>query len=217
MVRLLYIVSGCAFLAAFWVFAAWGRLRCGADVTRDWIRDLPSAVQLYKERSAEQWRAARERTPPLVAQAQALASYLAPPAQAATERSARASSPTRDIAATSSPRVVSVKFRLLGTSYYANRPEESMALITEPSAGDAERRWVEEGSALGHFVVQEIREGSIVLRNGEDVRELTIEHRTPRRNLVRDVHPASRKVSKADPDTIEPDPNATIKVGVRRR
>jgi hypothetical protein len=91
-----------------------------------------------------------------------------------------------------------------------------MALITEPGT-DGERRWVEEGSALGHFVVQEIREGSIVLRNGEDVRELTVEHRTPRRSLVREVHPASRKVSKAGPDTIEPDPNAIIRVGLKRR
>lgn len=124
MVRVLYILSACAILAGCCVFAARPRLRCGADVQRDWIRDLPSAVQLYNERVAEQGRAAKERPPPLVAQAQALASCLAPPSRATTARSERSSSITQETAVTPSPRVVSVEiwghlthFRNLGTPY----------------------------------------------------------------------------------------------------
>jgi len=197
MARLLYILSGCAFLAACWVFAAWAGLRRGADERRDWIRDLPSVVQLYQERFAERGRPAKERTPPLVAQAQAFASRLGPPSQAATERPEKPSSTTRDVVVPRIPRSVSVKFRLLGTSYYPNQPERSMALISELGRPDGRRKWVKEGSQLSHFVLHEIRRGAIVLHDGNDLREMTVEHHGTRPGLVRDVWSGSRKVSTA--------------------
>ncbi len=72
-----------------------------------------------------------------------------------------------------------------------------MALIAEAGAAEGSERWVKEGSQLGHFVVQEIRRGSITYRDGNNVREMRVEPATSLPNLVRGVRPGARQVSAA--------------------
>ncbi len=52
-----------------------------------------------------------------------------------------------------------------------------MALILEPGSKDA-ARWVKRGAQVGHFVIQEIRPGSVLYRDGAQVREMAIERET---------------------------------------
>ena len=91
----------------------------------------------------------------------------------------------------------SVSFKLRATSYYPNQPARSIALISEVGSAEGSERWVKEGSALGHFVIQEIRRGSIVYRDGDQVREMAVEGGSSLPSIVRDIRPGARQVSAA--------------------
>jgi len=68
------------------------------------------------------------------------------------------------------------KFTLVGTSYYRSRPEKSMALVSEPGKGI---HWIKKGSNLGHFIVDEVKRGMIVYRDGEQLREMAVDTKAP--------------------------------------
>lgn len=73
-----------------------------------------------------------------------------------------------------------------------------MALISETGSAEGNERWVKEGTQLGHFVIQEIRRGAIVYRDGDNLREMAVEHSASPPGIVRDIRPGSRRVSAAD-------------------
>jgi hypothetical protein len=83
-----------------------------------------------------------------------------------------------------------------------------MALMCAASSLESDARWVKEGAPVGHFVVHEIKQGAVVLRNGEMQCELAVERSRLRRTLVRDVRAGSRQVSAAVPDS-----NSVIEIG----
>jgi len=91
-----------------------------------------------------------------------------------------------------------------------------MALISEPGGSEGERKWVREGATLGHFVVQEIRRGVVVLSDGDAVREMTAEPGPGRRSLVRSY---TASVARADaggpPERLEADSNAVAEPTTR--
>ncbi len=72
-----------------------------------------------------------------------------------------------------------------------------MALIVETAAMPGGERWVKEGTQIGHFVIHEIRKGMIVYRDGEQLREMAVEHGASVPSLVRDARSGSRQVSTA--------------------
>lgn len=161
------------------------------------MQSYPTAVERFKEISSQS-HDPFGKTPPLVVQARILASYLEPGPQAKDAQPSRSRpAARREPVPAIRPAAPSVKFRLLGTSYYPNQPERSMALISELGRPDGTRKWVKEGSQLSHFVLHEVRRGAIVLHDGNDLREMTVEHRGTRPSLVRDVWSGSRKVSTA--------------------
>lgn len=59
-----------------------------------------------------------------------------------------------------------------------------MALVAEPGGSEADGRWVKEGNQLGHFVVHEIRKGTVVFRSGDDLRELAFCRRWLREGVL---------------------------------
>ena len=75
-----------------------------------------------------------------------------------------------------------------------------MALISEAGSPEGEERWVKEGAQLGHFVIHEIRKGMIVHRDGDQLREMAVEHGASPPGIVRDTRPGSRRVSSAPDD-----------------
>ena len=116
-----------------------------------------------------------EEVSPLIAAAQEFALYLAPPKGVE-------SSPTPALASRSVPTMPpirpaapSAKFTLRGTSVYPNQPGRSMALISEVGSLDGNERWVKEGTQVGHLVIHEIRQGAIIYRDGDQLREMTVD------------------------------------------
>ncbi len=80
-----------------------------------------------------------------------------------------------------------------------------MALILEQGNSGA-ARWVKRGTQVGHFVIQEIRPGSVMYREGEQVREMAIERQATGTMVTADnsggsigsVNATSRAATKTD-------------------
>jgi hypothetical protein len=75
----------------------------------------------------------------------------------------------------------SVKFKLIGTSYYASRPELSLAYIDEPGKGF---HWVRQGSKVAHLLIEEVKDGSIIVKDRETTVTLVAE-RAPKKSLIK--------------------------------
>lgn len=123
----------------------------------------------------------KDLTSPLVKQARAFASYLNPKPTA--KRSPTASK--RSTIKSALP--VTPKFKLRGTSYCENDPNMSLALIDEPGKG---RHWVRPSSKVGHLLIEQIKDGLIVVQSSEETFELAIEEST-----VKSVSPTPRRTS----------------------
>ena len=196
MVRLLYILSVCAILAACGVFGLLLSGRSQQDARVEEFLSGPSAVERFKARGGGSGARSAEE-PPLVVQAKALALLLNPPKS--PQRPSAAGVPARSSlgAPAVRPAAASVRFKLCGTSYYPNEPQRSMALICDVGAVEGGERWVKEGAQVGHFVIHEIRRGVIVYRDGEQLREMAVEHGASVPSIVRDARSGSRQVSAA--------------------
>jgi hypothetical protein len=101
---------------------------------------------------------------PLVKQAQAFALYLNPqqPKAGFTGPSAKVG-PRGPVAA---------KFTLIGTSFSAAHPEMSLAFIDEPGKG---MNFVRQSSQVGYLVIEQIKDGLIVVRDGQRTFEMAVE------------------------------------------
>jgi hypothetical protein len=197
MIRLLQILALCVLLAAGGIFAlavsAWRH----DGPAPDGILGRPGAIESFKASGRRAGDGSEER-PALLVQAEAFAQLLNPekegkpqrtPRVAEENRTQRAGGPLHALAGT-----LQTTFTLRATSYYPSRPEKSRALIAEIGAGAGTEHWVKQGTALGHFVVQEIRRGSLTYRDGEQVREMTVERVPSRPSLVQGIRPGVRQV-----------------------
>jgi hypothetical protein len=187
MIRLLQILALCVLFAAGGVFAlsvsAWRH----DDPALDEIRSRPGAIESFKASGRRAVDGTEER-PPLLVQAEAFGRFLKPEKDGKPQRTQRVAEENRIERVGGQPPVrpaaPSMSFTLRATSYYPSRPEKSRALIAEIGAGAGTEHWVKQGTALGHFVVQEIRRGSITYRDGEQVREMVVERVPSRPSLV---------------------------------
>lgn len=118
-------------------------------------------------------------TSPLVKQAQAFGLYLNPPVRAVNNTQGPPSLPRPTI--DSRPATVSAKFKLVGTSFYAVHPDLSLALIDEPGKG---LHWVRRSSQVGHLLIDQIKDGLVVVKDGERTFELVAE-RLPTISLIK--------------------------------
>jgi hypothetical protein len=69
---------------------------------------------------------------------------------------------------------VTPKFKVFATSYFAENPELSLALIDEPGKG---RYWVRQSSMVGHLLVEQIKDGLVVVKSSKETFELEIEQK----------------------------------------
>jgi hypothetical protein len=196
MIRGMQILSVCALLSAGGILGLTASRWQQNDPQIVETLNGPSAVEMFKKNDNRVSDSSGER-PPLVAQAEAFALLLhpqkspeKPPALVLAGSPKPAMPPIR-------PMALSVNFKLRATSYYPHQPGKSMALISEVSSTEGSERWVKEGSRLGHFVIGEIHRGSITYRDGNQVREMTVEPAASLPNLVRDTRPGVRQVSAA--------------------
>jgi len=177
MIRLLYVLSGLAILLAGGIFALCARQWSQSDSARDASLQRPSAVELFLERTRKTPLEENERVPPLMAEANTFAVHLNPPASAKPQPAVQETPKPAPVAPVVRPPTASPKFKVCGTSCCDDQPERSMALILEP--GDREAaRWVKRGTQVGHCIIQEIRPGSVMYLDGEQVREMALERET---------------------------------------
>jgi hypothetical protein len=176
MIRMLQISGLLALGLACSVFALSAREWHRSDVGLEKMQGYSSAIEKFRELNGSAANLSKQVSP-LIAQAEALATYLNPPKQpenpptpGTTMRPAPSVPPIRLAAS------LSAKFTLRGTSYYPNEPGRSMALIAELGAAKGSERWVKEGTQVGHFIIHEIRRGAIVYRDGDGLREMDVEH-----------------------------------------
>jgi hypothetical protein len=193
MIRLLQILGVSAILAAGGVLTLSVSQLRQRDSPSDGIPNHPGAIGKSRI-DARGDQGLDKTTPPLLAAAEAFSQYLNPP-KAVEKPSApmRIASPVPSVR----PPAPSVQFKLRGTIYYPNQPGRSMALVAELGSDPGSGRWVKEGAQVGHFVIHEIRRGVIVYRDGDNLREMAVEHDASLPSIVRDLRPGSVRVSAA--------------------
>jgi hypothetical protein len=147
------------------------------DERAEQFLSAPGATEQFNKAKGQKTAGGEGQISPLVKEAEAFALYLnppkpkTPPRQAARERGVSAPRPP----------VVSAKFNLIGTSYYALRPELSLALIDEPGKGF---RWVRQSGDVGHLVIEQVKDGVVLVRDGQRTYELEVE-RPKKRSLLK--------------------------------
>ncbi len=177
MIKTLRITSVMAAIlaAVFFVFPAVFGVRSDEQV--EGFLDSAGAIEEFKSDRGEKSAKSERQISPLVEQAKDFALYLNPPPAPKPKRTAKPRKPS----VSPKPRTVSPKFTLVGTSYYASHPELSLALIDEPGK---DLRWVSQSSKVGHLVIEEVKDGVVVVRDGQRTFEL-VAKRPEKRSLVK--------------------------------
>ena len=173
MIKTLRITSVVAAVLAvvFFAFSAVFGVR-GDEPVSSRERFLNSSViekfnKLRGQRSAK----GRSQVSPLVKQAEAFASYINPPKpEKPTKTTPSGNRPPPVV--TPEPPWFSAKFTLIGTTYYASHPELSLALIDEVGKG---LHWVRQSGKVGHLIIEQVKDGLVVVRDGQRTLELVPE------------------------------------------
>jgi hypothetical protein len=128
----------------------------------------PNVIEKFNSSAGNKATKGTNRVSPLVQQAGAFALYLNPPKPKAP-RTVKGRSSTVKRPPSATP-----KFTLLGTSYYKDRPESSIAFIDEPGKG---LHWVRQSSMVGHLLIKEIKDGVVVIKDNSGTFELKAEQK----------------------------------------
>jgi hypothetical protein len=161
------------------VFSVVFGVRSDTDVVK--FLNEPNIIEKFNESVGNKAPRGSNEVSPLVKQAGSFALYLNPPKPMAPRTvRGRTSSPTRPPAATP-------KFKVLATSYYKSRPDQSIALIDEPGKGLS---WVRPSDKVGHLFVEQIKDGVVVVKDGNGTFELVAEQK-PQVSLLEGAPSAS--------------------------
>jgi hypothetical protein len=138
----------------------------GEDKDIEELLGEPDVIEKFNSSAGNKATRGTSQVSPLVQQAGAFALYLNPPKPKAPRTvKGRPSGAKRAPSATP-------KFKVMGTSYYKGRPESSMALIDEPGKG---LHWVRQSSMVGHLLIQEVKDGIVVVKDNNGTFELKAE------------------------------------------
>ena len=131
----------------------------------------PSIVELFKSLDKFPKENEQERVSPLVSQASEYALIINPPKPPEVKKEEPLQPRITQPPVAYAPKP-SAKFKLLSTSYNRDRPEDSVALISEPGKGE---HWAKVGDIIGNFVLEEIKSGVIIYRYGSQANEMAVE------------------------------------------
>jgi len=126
-------------------------------------------IAKFREAAGNKAKESESEVSPLVKQAEAFALYLNPPVRPKPVAQAPTVTPV-----VRPPAPVSAKFTLVGTSFYQSRPEQSLAFIDEPGKG---LHWVRQSGEVGRLVIEQIKDGVVVVRDGQRTFEIVAEQR----------------------------------------
>jgi len=176
MVKAIRIISIAIFAVAAGLLVYAGVFGVGKDSkTQEFIK-RPGAVEQF---GADKGDTAPkdDQTSPLVAQAAAFSETLNPKPPPEPVSPVTQSSTPAPLA-----QVITPKFNLVGTSYYAGKPGTSFALIDEPGQG---LYWVREGNSVGHLLIEKVNDGSVTMRDGSRTFEMSVTVKELWRNLIK--------------------------------
>lgn len=168
MIRTLRITSIIAVVLAaiLVVFSVIFGIRSDKDIEK--LLEEPNVIEKFNKSAGNKAARGASQVSPLVQQAGAFALYLNPPAPAAPR-----TTPGRRASVITGPSATP-KFTVMGTCYYENHPEMSLALIDEPGKG---LNWVRQSSTVGHLFIQEIKDGVVVVKDSSGSFELKAEQK----------------------------------------
>jgi hypothetical protein len=141
----------------------------------------PGAIENFNKAKSVKSFKTKDQISPLVQQATMFGSYLNPPPRKTAPRPKTTPVALKQAPISEPPRSFSAKFTLIGTSYYASRPELSLAYINEPGKGF---HWVRQGSRVAHLLIEQVQDGSVVVKDREKTVTLVAE-RTPKKSLIK--------------------------------
>lgn len=164
----------------------------GSDERIKELLSSPGVIKKFEKTVGNKPRGDASQESPLVKQAGAFALYLNPP-KPKTPKTAtgRTTGIIRGPAATP-------KFKVIGTSCYKGRPELSIALIDEPGKG---LHWVRQSSKVGHLLIEQIKDGLIVVKDNKGTFEIMAEQK-PETSLLEGasaVPPGRANISRRTP------------------
>jgi len=168
-------------------------VRSGEDIEA--LLKSPGVIEKFNKAVGNKATGSRNETSPLVQQAGQFASYLNPPTPKAS----------RTLAGRGAPKArgpaVTPKFKVFGTSFNKERPESSIALIDEPGKG---LHWVRQSSKIGHLLIEQIKDGLIVVKDNGRTYEVAAEQK-PEMSLLEgsSAVPRGAGVSSQAPDAAD--------------
>jgi hypothetical protein len=174
MIKTLHITSIVIGILTVGIIVFGGVLGGHVDEEVEKFLQSPSAMEKFE--TAKDKRAFRRgvETSPLVKEAKAYALYLNPPPKPQPKKRLASTKTSKKVKPKRPPAPVSAKFKLIGTAYYPLNPKSSMALIDQPGKGLS---WVRQGNKVEHLIFEQIKDGVVVIRDGQKTREM----KTPER------------------------------------
>jgi len=192
MIKTLRITSIVAAVLAASFFVVSAVFGFSKDPQAEQFLKQPGAIEEFTKIRGTKAKTAKTQISPLLKEAQAFASYLNPPKPKPKTMPARSRRAGAAPSAKHPPAGVSAKFDLIGTSYYAANPAMSLALLDMPGKG---LRWFKQSSKLGHLILEKIKNGSIVIKDGKRTYEITAP-RPHERSLLKGEAPIGQTESK---------------------
>ncbi|HEY5504215.1 MAG TPA: hypothetical protein VIK28_03585, partial [Sedimentisphaerales bacterium] len=189
MIKTLRITSIIAAIAATVLFVLPAVYGVRSDSKIEEFLKSPGSVDKFTAAKGQNSAQKNAETSPLVKQAADLGHYLNPPPPPPPKVQPGAAP---QAASQPAPPVVAAKFDLIATSYYASHPEQSFVLIDEPGKG---LHWVKQGSAVGHLTIETVKDGAIIVRDGQRTSEMTVKVQESWRNLLKNPPPLTRSSS----------------------
>ena len=169
-------------------------------------------IAKFKEAEGNKAKTSGDEVSPLVKQAEAFARIINPPPK---PRPVVQAPPVTPEIRPSAP--VSAKFTLVATSVYQSHPEMSLAFIDESGKGT---HWVKQSGEVGHLIIEQIKDGAVVVRDKDRTFEIAVQQQPAAVNLLEgSASGASRPVG-ASPALLTPNiptaptPSAKVEVGV---
>ena len=194
MIKTLRITSIIAVVLAVVFFAFPAVFGVRGDKQIEQFLNSAGVIEKFKEAKGDKVEDSRREISPLVKQAEAFALYLNPPPKPKPEPSVSEG--------TSEPRPVgpvTAKFKLIGTSRHVLQPELSLALIDEPGKG---LYWVRQFSKVGYLIIEQVKDGLIVVRDGKNTFELVAE-RPEKRSLLKANSSSGGRITDSKPPVVD--------------
>jgi hypothetical protein len=170
MIKTLRITSFLAAVLAITFFVTLVVYGVQKDENIEKYLNSPDVITQFKTAKGSIAKPNDNQESPLVQQAQAFSLIINPPEKKKPARS----QPGRSKPNVAAEPNVKPKFTVKGTSYFEANPELSMVLIDEPGKGT---HWVRQSTMVGHLLIEDVKDGLVVVKSSEGTYELKIEEK----------------------------------------